>query len=196
MNMAKGQGKTGLIVTIVALALTVIIVGTIVLLQNMNRPAVTNDASTSETTDDDTDSDIVVEDEDVTPETPTTPEVDPSTLTSVDIEPLAITVFYTKGTPGFDFVIKRTADSTQYVEFSSPDLIGTKCTDDEGVFASIIKNTKSSIESSGTVSQKVGFDRYDLSLAGQDCTSNIELLREYQAAFSNGFSELKAMDSE
>lgn len=190
--MAKGQGKTGLIVTIVALALTVIIVGTIALLQNLNKPAISNDATSSESTKD-SDTEVNKEDE-ATPEETKVTSVDPSTLTSVDIEPLAITVFYTKGTPGFDFAVKRTADRTQYVEFSSPNLIGTKCTNDEGVFASITKNAPSSVQQTESVKQKVGDDTYELLLSGKDCTSDIELLKEYQSAFSNGFSQLKAME--
>lgn len=192
--MAKRQSKTGLIITIVALALTVIIVGTIAILQNMNQPVATNQPETVvDTSNEETSTPDEVEEE----ETPnvTTPAVDPASLNSIDIEPLAITVFYTKGTPGFDFAVERAADSTQYVEFSSPNLVGTKCTDDEGVFVSIIKNPVSSDDQS-IYSQKVtvGSDVYALSLAGKNCTSDEVLLVEYQTAFSNGFGQLKAME--
>lgn len=192
MNMAKEQGRTGLIVTIVALGLTLVIVGTIVILQNLNRPAVTDDASKTETSQEETkpeDTPVEQTSDDISP------DVDPATLNSIDIEPLAITVFYTKGTPGFDFAVKRAADRTQYVEFSSPNLVGTKCTNDEGVFASIIKNsTSSEDENAGTTKQKVGNDTYELALVGPDCTSDVELLKEYQSGFSNGFSQLKAIE--
>lgn len=192
--MAKGQGKTGLIITIIALALTLVAVGTIVILQNVNKPAVTNQP---ETTQDTSEEEVPATDETddlADPET-VAPQVDPATLSSVDIEPLAITVFYTKGTPGFDFAVQRAADGTQYAEFSSTDLVGTKCTDDEGIFASIIKNPASSDDQT-TISQKVtvGSDTYGLSLAGKNCTSNEALLEKYQTAFTNGFSQLKAME--
>jgi hypothetical protein len=192
--MAKKQGKTGLIVTIIALGLTLVIVSTIVLLHNLNRPEATDEASSTETTQEDTPAETTP-DEDVTSEETTPPAVDPATLTSIDIEPLGIAVFYTKGTPGFEYAIKRTADRTEYIEFSSPDLVGTKCTDDGGVFASIIKNPASS-EDQTAVSQKktVGSDVYVLSLAGKNCASNVELLDEYQTAFSNGFSQLQAIE--
>ena len=193
VNMAKGQSKTGLIVTIIVLGLTLVIVGTIVFLQNANRQAETDQTSTSDTTKEETPAETTP-DEDTTEESNVTPAVDPATLTSVNIEPLAITVFYTKGTPGFEFAVKRTADRTEYVEFSSPDLVGTKCTDDAGVFASIIKNSPASSDQT-TLSQKktVGSDTYGLSLSGKNCTSDVALLDEYQAAFTNGFSQLKAM---
>lgn len=192
--MAKGQGKTGLIVTIVALGLTLVIVATIVILQNLNRPAVTNDASTTDTTKTEETTTDDATDETPKTDTPAT-TVDPATLKSIDIEPLAITIFYSKGIPGFDFAVKRAADRTQYVEFSSPDLAGTKCTNDEGVFASILKNsTTAEADSSATTKKKIGNDTYELSLAGPDCTSNVTLLKEYQTAFSNGFSELKVME--
>lgn len=192
--MAKGQGRTGLIVTIIALAVTLGVVGAIVLLQNLNRPAVVIDPGTStESTNEETKTEETSDE--TTGEQTTTEAVDPSTLNSIDIEPLEITVFYTKGTPGFEFAVKRTADRTEYVEFSSPDLVGTKCTDDTGVFASIIKNPASSEDQTAVAQKKtVGSDTYELSLAGKNCASDQTLLEEYQAAFSNGFSQLKAME--
>jgi hypothetical protein len=192
--MAKGQGKTGLIVTIIALGLTLVVVGTIAVLSNLNPPAVSNDTPNTEGTSREEkpeETKPVVDDGD----DETTPVVDPATLSKVDIEPLAITVFYTKGTPGFDFTIKRSADRTQYVEFSSPNLVGTKCTNDEGVFASIIKNPTATEDQTTFVQKKsVGSDTYGLSLAGKSCTSDESLLDTYQTAFSQGYSQLKAME--
>jgi hypothetical protein len=192
--MAKRQGKNGLIVTIIALGLTLVIVGTIVFLQNLNKQQVEDQSQSVETTETETPAETTPEEETVVDEVEA-PVVDPATLNSIDIEPMAISVFYAKGVPGFEFAVKRTADRTEYVEFSSPELVGTKCTNDSGVFASIIKNPAAS-EDQTTLSQKttVGSDTYGLSLAGENCTSDTELLAEYQAAFTNGFSQLKAMD--
>jgi hypothetical protein len=192
--MAKRQGKNGLIVTIIALGLTVVIVGTIMFLQNLNKQQVEDRSQSVETTETETPAETTPEEETVVDEVEA-PVVDPATLNSIDIEPMAISVFYTKGVPGFEFSVKRTADRTEYVEFSSPDLVGTKCTNDSGVFASIIKNPAAS-EDQTTLSQKttVGSDTYGLSLAGENCTSDSELLKEYQTAFANGFSQLKAME--
>jgi len=144
----------------------------------------TKDASTTET--DATETPVT--------QTATTPKADPATLSSIDITPLGVSVFYTKGIPGFEYTAKRTADQTQYVELTSPDLIGTKCTDDTGLIVSIIKNP-SSTEDQATLSQtvKVGNDSYGLSLAGKGCTGDAELLDKYQAAFTNGFPSLKAL---
>ena len=194
--MARTQSKTGLIVTIVVLVVTLLVVGSITYAMNANKststtettpektPEVTKDASSTET-----------DDAPAEPSAETTPaKVDPASLTSIAIEPLGISVAYTKGTPGFDFAVKKTASKTQYVEFTSSDLIGTKCTNDEGSIASIIKNPSSN-ENQATISQtvKVGSDSYGLSLAGKGCTSDAELLDEYQAAFTNGFQSLTAL---
>ena len=201
-EMAKKQRKTGLIVTIVILAITVLGVSAFALVRGNSSPSkVTNETSTSalDTTNDepkDADpTDMPTGSEPTKPAVdPTKPTVDPATLTSVAIEPLGITVFYSKGTPGFDFAIKKTASKTEYVEFTSTDLIGTKCTDDTGIFASIIKNP-SSEEDKTTISEtvKVGSDSYGLSLASASCTTNSELLTKYQSGFKAGFSSLKTL---
>jgi len=88
----------------------------------------------------------------------------------------------------------RTADSTEYVDFSAPELVGTKCTDDKGVFVSIIQNP-STDEGSATISKTVtvGEDSYGLSLASETCTSDVELLKQYQTSFSDAFTLLKSL---
>jgi hypothetical protein len=194
--MAKGQGKKGLIVTIVVLGLTLLAVGGFLVWQNATKPTApaapavsTSTPSTSTSAATTTNTTATT-----TPAASSTPTVDPSTLTSIDITQLSITVYYTKGVGGFDYVISRTANGTQYVTFSNADLVGTKCTNDQGDFASIIKNPTSA-EDNATISQKVevGSDTYGLSLAADNCTSNPDLLAKYQTAFTNGFSQLKAL---
>ena len=191
--MSQKQSKTGLIVTIIVLAITVIAVMTVSFLMRTNKtPATeTKDTSSQVTETAKPSTDTKTEDTD---EEPAAATVDPTTLSSIAVEPLGVTVFYTKGTPGFDFAVKRTADRTLYAEFTSPELIGTKCTDDEGLFASIIKNPTSD-ENQTTISQttKVGSDTYGLSLASNGCTRNESLLKEYQDGFKAGFSSLKTI---
>lgn len=194
--MAKTQSKVGLSITIVVLVITLLIVGSIMLLRNNSKPdKTTTTTETSQAKPETTKDGTSTETDDTDASKATTPDaIDPETLTSVDVEPLGVTVFYSKGTPGFDFAVKRTADRTLYAEFTSSNLVGTKCTNDEGLIASIIKNPTSS-EDQTTVSQtvKVGADTYGLSLAGKGCTSDAGLLTEYQAAFTNGFPSLKAL---
>ena len=197
--MAKNQRKSGLIVTIVILAVVLIGVGITAFAINANKstPPTSTDVSSDKSPDITKDAPSTDNDTESTPDKNEPTEVkkaDPATLTSVAIEPLGITVFYTKGTPGFDFSIKRAANKTQYVEFTSTDLVGTKCTNDEGLIASIIKNPSSN-EDQATISQtiKLGSDTYGLSLAGKGCTSNAALLDEYQSAFRDGFSSLSTM---
>lgn len=190
--MAKGQGKKGIIVTIIVLGLALLTVGTIVLLQNINSQPEADLPTTTAPTKNETPTDTAP------PETPNdesvAPAVDPSTLTSIDIEPLMIRVFYTKGIGGFEFAVKRTTDGTRYVEFSSQELMGTKCTDDTGVFASIIESPASP-EDKTTISQTVVVDgvTYGLSLAGKNCTADLVLFDKYQTGFTNGFSALELM---
>jgi len=193
--MVKGQGKSKLIATIVVLAVTLITIGVIALLQNNTRQASTDTETKVETTkDDSTPTESTPAEPEKSVNTPAAPDVDPSTLSTIDIEPLGVAVSYTKGIPGFEFGVKRSSDGSQYVEFSAPELVGSKCTNDAGSFVSIIKDIKSS-EDASTISQKVtvGGTTYGLSLTGSDCTSNIELLKKYQTAFSNGFSRLKEL---
>lgn len=72
--------------------------------------------------------------------------------------------------------------------------MGTKCTDDTGVFASIIKSPASP-EDKTTISETVVVDgvTYGLSLTGKNCTADLALLERYQTGFMNGFSALKVM---
>ena len=187
------QRKKKLIITITILAalLVLIGVGLALLLRPTKLPTHVDAPSTSKQT-------VPTRDTtNVTPsDAPTSsigPAVDPQLLKSIDIQPLAITVFYSKGTPGFEFSVLKTADKTQYVQFTSPNLVGTKCTDDQGTFASIIKNPSSN--ETQTVNQivKVGGDTYGLSIASAGCTGNSDLLTLYQTGFKNGFSNLKSL---
>ncbi|MEO6109862.1 MAG: hypothetical protein ABIP50_02535 [Candidatus Saccharimonadales bacterium] len=196
--MAKGQNRTGLIVTIVVLGLTLAIVSTIVILNGLNKPKVEEttsktDSSKTEPTTTTTDSDKGATTTPAT--TKPAPSVDPSTLSSIDVDPLKITVFYTKGAGALEYSVKRTADRTQYVEFSAPGLVGTKCTDDAGVFASIIENPASTEDNTSIVQKTTAGDKtYGLTLAGTNCANDQELLATYQTAFKNGFSSLKVME--
>jgi hypothetical protein len=126
-------------------------------------------------------------------ETSTEPAIDPATVSTVAIEPMTVNVTYLKGVGGFDYEVLRTPSGTKYVQFSSSKLVGTKCTDDEGAFASII-DTPAANESA-TVAKTVTVDgtTYGLSLVDATCTSDAELLKQYQNAFSEPFHLLKKM---
>ncbi|HEY8886356.1 MAG TPA: hypothetical protein VIM31_02530 [Candidatus Microsaccharimonas sp.] len=193
--MARIQGKRGLIVAIVVLGIVLLVVGAIVLTKKPNQSSTTPSTNTSKdvTTAKDTTTETDTPESTATPTDATNPTVDPATLTSIDIEPLSVTVFYSKGTPGFEFTVLKTADQTQYVEFTSSDLIGTKCTDDQGAFASIIKNPSTNEAQTTSQTIKVGSDTYGLSLASAGCTANSDLLAQYQTGFKNGFASLKAL---
>ena len=120
--------------------------------------------------------------------------VDPDSVSVVDIKPMNLAVSYIKGVGGFEFFVMRTANGTQYVEFSNQDLKGTKCTDDTGVFASIVEAPRDN--DSPTLSKTTTVDgvKYGLSLADETCTKDPDLLKQYQASFSDAFSLLKAID--
>lgn len=119
--------------------------------------------------------------------------IDPATVSTVDIEPLGITVSYVKGIAGFEFYVQRTAEGTRYVEFRAPELAGTKCTGDVGVFASIVESPTK--QDGATISQEVQVNQktYGLSLPDTTCTANAELLARYQASFRDAFSLLTAL---
>lgn len=123
----------------------------------------------------------------------TEPSIDPATLATVSIEPASLSVSYLKGVGGFDFKVLRTSNGTKYVEFSSTKLAGTKCTNDEGQFASIIESP--SVDESTTLAKTTIVDgtTYGLSLADTICTNDNDLLKQYQDAFSKPFNLLKKM---
>jgi len=193
--MAKTQSKKRLLVIIIALLVVALAIAGAVVAKNLNTPTETTTDTSQESTDV-TDSDASTDTDTEPapkPDTSVTPAVDPATLSSVVVEPLGVTVFYSKGVPGFDFVVKRTAAQTQYVEFSTAALVGTKCTDDEGVFASIIKNPGDNERQTTTQIIQVGNDTYGLTLAGAGCTADAALLTEYQTAFTDGFKSLTTL---
>lgn len=192
----KPRGNAKLIITILVLAITLLVVGLVVTLQNQPEAADTS-IDTPETVDE-TPQETPNESEEkpVEQEPDPTPTIDPELASSLDIEPMGITVFYVRGIPGFEFVIERTANGTEYVQFSSPKLVGTKCTDDDGVFASIIKNPSTTEAQSLSATTSVADDTYGLSLADATCTGNPALLSEYQEAFADAFSLLEAMPAD
>lgn len=117
--------------------------------------------------------------------------LDPTTVSTINIDPMNITVSYVKGIGGFEYAVKRTASGTQYVEFSSPELVGTKCTNDTGAFASILANPGSSENATIAKSTTVDGTKYGLSLSAANCTRDEALLKQYQASFSDAFDLLK-----
>jgi len=192
--MVKTQGKKKLIVTVIALAVVLlVIVGIYVRAASMTESETSKEMTGSS----DTSVDTTATKPEKTDEEKLTTDVaavDPETLTSIAVEPLGVTVFYSKGTPGFDFQVNKAADGTQYADFTSNDLVGTKCTDDQGIFASIVKNPTAGGEDA-FISEKVkiGENTYALTLSGAGCTNNTDLLNQYQAGFKAGFGNLSAL---
>ncbi len=185
------QRRKILIITIIVLAVVLIIVGISLLLKQSHKPAAVTTPDTSKQATPTKDSTNATKSD--IPSATSVPVVDPQTLNSIDIQPLAITIFYSKGTPSFEFTVLKTGDKTQYVQFTSPNLVGTKCTNDQGVFASIIKNPSANETQTITQTVKVADDTYGLSVASASCTPNSDLLTQYQTGFKNGFSYLKAL---
>lgn len=194
--MAKKRSKVGLIISILVLLATIVVVGIIVFNQR--------DSDISDTSSTNISNNDVEENPDgseiETPEVPNQPEqpagsnVDPSQFAMVDVEPLNIRVAYEKTIPGFLFFIKRTDVGTRYVEFTYDKLKGDKCTNDEGLFMTIIENP-STPEDMSTLAKTTVVDgtTYGLTLASDTCTNDKALLQRYQAAFSDGFSLLESM---
>jgi len=123
-----------------------------------------------------------------------TPTIDPTTVSSVDIESLGITVSYLKGISGFSYSIDQTGSGTKFVDFVSDSLKGTKCTDDEGVFATIIQSADSN-EDQATIAltKVVNGETYGLSLPSNTCTADTALFAQYQQSFKDAFGLLKAL---
>ncbi|OJU87609.1 hypothetical protein BGO17_01270 [Candidatus Saccharibacteria bacterium 49-20] len=119
--------------------------------------------------------------------------IDPATVSTVDITPMSITVSYVKGVGAFEYEVLRAQNGTRYVEFRSSGLVGTKCTNDMGTFASIIANPSDA--ESATLSKTTTVDgvKYGLSLADATCTSDGAALQKYQQSFSDAFTLLKKL---
>lgn len=120
--------------------------------------------------------------------------IDPASVDSLDIEPLGVTVSYVKGVGGFEYEVLRTPSGTRYANFKNEGLVGTKCTDDKGVFASILVSPKE--DEQATLAKKLSVDgvTYGLSLASAACTSNTDLLESYQQSFADAFGLIKKID--
>lgn len=120
--------------------------------------------------------------------------IDPATLNVIEVSQARLAVFYVKGIGSLEYEVLRSSDGRKYVEFRNPELIGTKCEDDLGVFVSILESPNSSEQT--TVSNKVSVEgvEYGLSVASPTCTSNAELLTKYQDAFIKPFSLLKKLN--
>ena len=202
--MVRNQGKKRAIITAGAILLVLLaVIGTVAIIRAV-KPGKSDpykQAETTEATNDSINSDA--------PQTPanepateTQPEndadtqsaLDPETVATIEIQPMSIVVSYVKGVGGFEYAVNRTASGTQYVAFSSPELVGTKCTGDTGEFATILANPGSDESATITTSTTVDDTKYGLSLTAANCTKNPELLKSYQASFSDAFSLLKKME--
>jgi cytoskeletal protein RodZ len=200
--MAQKKSRKKLYTALIVLAILLVVIGVIALVRGIagngkNDPY--KQTTTQQTPDTSSNSQPSTTPDDngknspTTQPSTTTPKIDPSTADTIDIPPMNITVSYVKGVGGFEYEVLRTANGTQYVEFRSTDLVGTKCTNDQGAFASILASPTD--DESSTLSQKieVGGTTYGLSLAGSNCTSNPDLLAKYQKSFSDAFTLLKKM---
>ena len=184
------KNKTGLVATIVALAVTLLVV---IGFTVWDRHNTSSDSSTIETTQTEQvpgETDMPPAEPDPEPAIPPT-DIDTSNAAWFAIEPLEIEMMH-DNTLAFEYHILRTPEGTQYIEFSTEKLIGTRCTDDKGVFASFIKNP-STDEDKTTVTEttEVNGDTYGLSLAGDSCASDAALLDKYQKGLADFFSLLR-----
>ncbi len=192
--MVQKKGKRAVLTSVVILGVLLAVIGGIALVRALgphsSDPYIQND-STESTDEQSSDSGSVpaVPNEEEGDET--APAIDPASVSTIDITPMTITVSYTKGVGSFEYEVLRRPNGTRYVEFSSPSLVGTKCTDDKGTFASILESP--SAEEVATLAKTTTVDgqQYGLSLASGACTSDEAALKKFQAAFSDPFSLLK-----
>lgn len=199
--MLRDKRKRTVIIVAAIVAVILVSVGTMALMQGLQPkkqdPYKSTDTSGSSnsTTDNQPDqqspspsqSDSTTKDDNTTNK----PALDTSTVGTIDITPMGITASYVKGIGGFEYAVLRTPSGTQYVEFRSPSLVGTKCTDDAGAFASILANPQSDESATLTKTTTIDGTKYGLSLASSTCTSDTAKLKAYQDSFSDAFSLLK-----
>lgn len=204
--MAHKKGKRTLITALSILAVLLIVIGVVALVKAHNAkkdPYVqqatnssTNSSTPNNTSTNNNSSTATPDDSDANSthtannaSNQTTP--DPSTVNSITIAPMSIVVSYVKGVGAFEYQVLRATNGTQYVEFRSADLVGTKCTNDEGTFASILANPTDDEKATLSKTTTVDGTVYGLSLADTTCTSDTAKLQKYQQSFSDAFSLLK-----
>lgn len=201
--MVQKKGKRTLITALAVLLVLLVAIGTIAFIRVLgvgkDDPYLKTDTSSVDAPDDTTNQETKPDTEDgansdtESDESSDEPKLDPSTVGTVDISPMEITVSYVKGVGGFEYQVLRTSNGTRYVEFRSSELAGTKCTNDEGKFASILADPNDT--EGATISKTTTIDgtKYGLSLEGAACTSDEDKLESYQKSFSDAFSLLKKM---
>ncbi len=197
--MVQQKGKRRTFIIVGAIVALVLIVGIILVVNALGsgksdpykQVETTNNPDTSSNDESKNTDTKPAEDSNKTDDTSNEPTLDPATVSTVVIEPMQITVSYVKVNAGFEYYVTRTASGTQYVEFSSPELVGTKCTDDKGVFASIIESPSATESTTLSKTTTVDDTKYGLSLADATCTKDPELLKQFQSSFSDAFSLLK-----
>jgi hypothetical protein len=200
--MVQNKGKRKLVTTLAVLTILLLVIGVIAWIkaagQDKTDPYAAKDttSTTTEPTDDSSSMDSPENTEMSTPEdsTNSTPTLDPATVGTVDIVPMTITASYVKGIGGFEYQVLRTTNGTRYVKLSSPELAGTKCTNDIGTFASILADPDSNESATLTKTTTVEGTKYGLSLEPATCTADAEKLQVYQKSFNDAFSLLKKME--
>lgn len=201
--MARSKKKRSLIIVVIILAVILVTISTIAILNAMKGkekdPFTQKEQSTSSTSDtkDTTDtSQPSTDDTKTSPSTDTSKDadadkLDPSTVATITVEPMNLVVSYVKGAGGFSYEVSRTADGRRLVSFSSEELVGTKCTDDAGVFVSILQSPNENEKATISKTAVVDGVTYGLSVASNTCTSDSTSLKTYQDSFSKAFSLLK-----
>lgn len=204
--MVRKKGKQTLIIAIVAGAVLLVAIGTVALMQALKSDesdpyaqTSSSDSGTVKTEEEAVqNSDNNTSDEPApstdTEETSNQPALDPATVGTLDIPSAGITVSYVKGAGGFEYEVSRTQNGTRYVELRSAELIGTKCTNDVGAFASILLSPSSNEATTLSKTTVVEGTTYGLSLEATTCTSNEEKLKSFQQSFSDAFGLLKKLD--
>ena len=122
-----------------------------------------------------------------------TPTLDPTSVSTVAIDSLGVTVSYVKGVPGFAYSIDQSSSGTRFATFSSEQLVGTKCTDDAGVFATILKDPQQEDRATLTATKTVSGTVYGLSLPSATCTSDSALFDQYQTSFKDAFGLIQPL---
>lgn len=203
--MVQKKGRRTLVTTLSILAVLLVAIGTVALIRVLSPgkqdPYVQPETSNTSDSSNSSDGTAANPDEGDTPvssdgagQSGQEPALDPATVATIDIVPMTITVSYVKGIGGFEYEVLRANNGTRYVEFRSSRLVGTKCTNDAGTFASILANPTESERTTLAKTTTVDGVVYGLSLADTTCTSDAEKLQAYQKSFSDAFSLLKKID--
>ncbi len=92
-----------------------------------------------------------------------------------------------------DYTIKTSDDGTAYINLTTLAVKGTTCVNDTGSIGSILKNPPSGAQSYIAAQKSLDGTEYAWAPNGDNCASDKEILKEYQAAIKDNLNQIDTL---